>query len=76
MQKRSSATHAMCLACWEKRSPKHAPNRANITEQIEELCCYCGMPTRDKIYVRDEDMHHVLCGGIHEPKIIIDAQRD
>jgi len=62
---RSQLSHAMCAACWNKRSSNHQPTRIVFNIPLE-LCCYCGTPTKDGIYVRAElDDPKVLCGGIH-----------
>ena len=52
--------HAICEECWKKRKPGEEPVR--IIGLVAELCCFCGNPTLDGIYVR-QDPKKTFCKG-------------
>lgn len=55
--------HAICDGCWKKREPGRDPVRLKLMQC--ETCCFCGSPTVDGIFVR-EDPQKALCHGAHE----------
>ena len=48
----SQWTHPICEECWTQRNPHRVPVVMGNSEA--ERCCYCGGPTADGIYVRDD----------------------
>jgi hypothetical protein len=54
----SEWTHAQCLQCWSSRNPGR--QAARLLETETEICCFCGRPTDDGIYVR-ADPRGLLC---------------
>lgn len=63
-------SHAICDACWAKKNPNHEPGR--LKSAVCEECCYCGNPTIDGIYVRDNP-DSLTCKGVHKDKEEEDA---
>lgn len=51
-------THSICGLCYAKMHPDRVPVR--VLEHSEEMCCFCGGPTREGIYVR-ADPRLCLC---------------
>jgi len=63
----SNWTHAICPACWLVKNPNRAPVR--VATGDEEICCFCGEPTDDGIYLREDPRSPELrCGGRHGAK--------
>lgn len=65
---RKKTTHSMCEKCWKKISPNRPPSKGLTPKEIPlEMCCYCGIPNKDGVYLYAElDDPKILCGGIHE----------
>ena len=59
----SKWTHAICVECWDLREPGKQP--VTVLDGSEEVCCFCGQPTRAGIYVR-ENPGGLLCKGEHD----------
>lgn len=43
-------SHPMCRECWEEKNPQREPVR--IRDPELEMCCWCGLPTNEGIFVR------------------------
>lgn len=46
-----SWTVAICVKCWNEKNPDR--KAVNLIKGPEEICVYCGMPTKSGIYTRD-----------------------
>ena len=52
MDKRFSWTQPCCVDCWNERNPGRRAHTLNGEHGFQEVCVYCGSPTRSGIYVR------------------------
>ena len=59
----SKWTHVICIQCWDIKEPGRDP--VTVLDGSEEVCCFCGQPTKAGIYVR-EDPKELECEGKHE----------
>jgi hypothetical protein len=50
----SEWTHPMCDACWEDQNPDQTPFALAAEYRLIEQCCWCGLPTKGGIYVRED----------------------
>jgi len=46
--------HPICDQCWFAINPRRSPVRLIESERKRERCCWCGNPTRDGIYRRED----------------------
>jgi hypothetical protein len=56
--------HVICMKCWEKREGYGLRDPIRVLCDRQEVCCFCGDPTTDRIYVR-VDPSLVKCKGLH-----------
>lgn len=49
---RYSFTQPQCRACWIDDNPNRQPVALLPEERDDEICCTCGEPTDDGIYIR------------------------
>lgn len=60
----SEGTHPMCQRCWRRLNDDRRP--AAWLDAQRERCCWCGDPTDDGIYVR-EDPRLLPAHSEHQP---------
>jgi hypothetical protein len=58
-------THSICERCWLVREGLRPPLRLNLAES--ETCCFCGKPTQEGIYVREDPNKAQHCAHREAP---------
>lgn len=68
----SAFRHAICMPCWRMRllRPDNPSRSTGVVRS--EMCCWCGSPTEDRIYVIQSD-DRVPCRGVH--RRVLESQR-
>lgn len=60
-------THNICIVRWNKKNPDREPVRLRLSSLPSRIkvCCFCGQPNSNGIFVR-EDPSTLPCQGVHE----------
>lgn len=59
-------THPICQADWDRTHPDREPVRLRREHRDPEICCFCGKPTIDGIYVREDPGVLTNCSRAHD----------
>lgn len=60
----SKWTHAICWACWERRTNERGENGrepGRVIDAPTETCCWCGRDTSFGIYTREDPTKVTRC---------------